>query len=168
MNFLIRAETAADVAAIHAVIKAAFLDAPHTSHVEQFIVDTLRAAGMLSISLVAEIDGVVVGHAAVSPVSISDGSPGWFGFGPISVAPDYQRRGIGSDLMRETLRLLRQRDASGCVLVGEPDFYSRFGFKPEEALILPYVPSEYFQAVSFDNVFPRGIVTFHPAFSVRS
>jgi putative acetyltransferase len=168
VNFSIRAETAADVAAIHAVTKAAFLDAPHTSHVEQFIVDALRAAGMLSISLVAEIGGVVVGHVAASPVSISDGSPGWFGLGPVCVAPDHQGRGIGSALMRETLRLLRERDASGCVLVGDPAFYSRFGFKPAEGLVLPEVPPKYFQAVPFDHPLPHGIVTFHAAFDARS
>jgi putative acetyltransferase len=168
VNFSIRAETAADVAAIHAVTRAAFLDAPHTAHVEQFIVDALRAAGVLSISLVAESGGVVVGHVAVSPVSISDDSPGWYGLGPLSVAPGHQRRGIGSALMREILRLLRERDASGCVLVGDPAFYSRFGFKPLAALVLPDVPPEYFQAISFSHTVPRGSVTFHAAFTARS
>ncbi len=163
----IRPEVPADVAAIHAVTVAAFLDAPHTGHTEQFIVDALRRAGALSVSLVAEVQGVVVGHVAVSPVTISDGSTGWFGLGPISVNPDIQRQGIGSLLMREALRRLRQQGAAGCVLLGDPAFYARFGFKPEAGLVLNGAPPEYFQALSFDRSLPQGTVTYHAAFNAR-
>ncbi len=168
MNTVIRQESPSDVAAIHAVTVAAFLNAPHTAHTEQFIVDALRKAGALAISFVAEEAGEVVGHVAVSPVSISDGSAGWYGLGPISVRPELQRKGIGSLLMQAALRLLRERGAAGCVLVGDPLYYSRFGFKPESVLVLPDVPPEYFQALPFDPSLPRGVVTFHEAFSARS
>src|SRR6266852_1518582 len=83
MNIDIRNETAADVPVIEAVTSAAFLNAPHTSHTEQFIVNALRRTGKLAISLVADVEGSVVGHVAVSPVSISGGASGWFGLGPI-------------------------------------------------------------------------------------
>ena len=116
----IRAETPTDSQAIEAVTVAAFSDAPHTSHTEQHIVNALRRAGKLSVSLVAESGGAVVGHVAISPVSISDGTPGWFGLGPVSVLPQYQRRGIGSQLVREALRIIRKRGASGCVVLGDP------------------------------------------------
>ncbi len=79
MEICIRNETPNDAAAIEAVTAAAFLEAPHTSHTEQFIVAALRAAGALSVSLVAEAEGAVVGHVAVSPVTISDGAIGWYG-----------------------------------------------------------------------------------------
>lgn len=167
MNPLVRSETPSDVAAIHAVTVAAFLHAPHTDHTEQFIVDALRKAGALTISLVAEDGGVVVGHVAVSPVSISDGSAGWFGLGPISVSPELQGRGIGSLLMQGALRLLRERGAAGCVLLGDSAYYSRFGFRPEPGLVLPDVPPEYFQTLPFGQSLPRGVVTYHAAFSVR-
>ena len=119
MNIEIRTETAADVPVIEAVTSAAFLNAPHTSHTEQYIVSALRRAGKLTISLVADVEGSVVGHVAVSPVSISDGALadgalGWCGLGPISVVPEYQRRGVGSGLMREALRILREQGAAGC------------------------------------------------------
>jgi putative acetyltransferase len=114
MKIDVRSETAADVAAIEAVTVAAFLHAPHTSHTEQFIVEGLREDGQLTVSLVADAEGIVVGHVAISPISISDGAIGWYGLGPISVAPEYQRRGIGSRLMREALRVLRERGAAGC------------------------------------------------------
>ena len=88
----IRTETPADAAAIEALTIAAFAQSSHNSHAEQFIVRALRAAEALTLSLVAEEDGSLVGHAALSPVSISDGSQGWHGLGPISVLPQWQRR----------------------------------------------------------------------------
>jgi putative acetyltransferase len=165
MNTVIRPEAPSDVAAIHAVTVAAFLDAPHAAHTEQFIVEALRKAGALSISLVAEQAGEVVGHVALSPVSISDGSADWYGLGPISVRPEFQGRGIGSQLMHTAMGLLRQRGAAGCVLVGDPAYYARFGFKPEPSLVLPGVPPEYFQALRFGRTLTNGVVTFHEAFS---
>ncbi len=167
MNPVIRKEAPSDVASIHAVTVAAFLNAPHTGHTEQFIVDALRKAGALAISLVAEEAGEVVGHVAVSPVSISDGSAGWYGLGPISVRPELQGKGIGSLLMQAALRLLQERGAAGCVLLGDPAYYSRFGFNPEPGLVLPDVPPEYFQALSFDAPLPHGVVTYHEAFSAQ-
>jgi putative acetyltransferase len=165
---VIRQESYSDVAAIHAVTVAAFLDAPHTAHTEQFIVDALRKAEALTISLVAEQDGKVVGHVAVSPISISDGSADWYGLGPISVRPELQRKGIGSLLMQTALRLLEERGAAGCALVGDPAYYSRFGFKPASGMVLPDVPPEYFQALSFGPSLPCGVVTFHEAFGARA
>jgi putative acetyltransferase len=168
MSIHIRAETPDDNVAIHAVTTAAFANAAHSSHTEQFIVAGLRKAGALSISLVADMGGVVIGHVAVSPVTISDGSPNWFGLGPISVAPEHQCRGIGSSLMREALRKLRERGGAGCVLLGNPNYYSRFGFKHEPSLILPDVPAEYFQALAFGSTLPRGIVSYHDAFGASA
>lgn len=167
MNPMIRQESQSDAAAIHAVTAAAFLNAPHTAHTEQFIVESLRKAGALAISLVAEQGGEVVGHVALSPVSISDGSTDWFGLGPISVKPELQGKGTGTLLMYDALRLLRERGAAGCVLVGDPSYYSRFGFRPEPSLVLPDVPPEYFQALLLGSSLPCGVVTFHEAFSAR-
>ena len=168
MSLQVRPETASDAAAIHALTAAAFLEAPHTDHTEQFVVDALRKAGALSISLVAEQGRVILGHVAVSPVLISDGSTGWHGLGPISVDPKAQGRGIGSLLMREALVRLGQLGASGCVLLGEPNYYARFGFRPDPALVLPDVPPEYFQALSFGPSLARGVVTYHAAFGAQS
>lgn len=167
MNLVVRPEGPVDAAAIRAVTVAAFLDATQGDHGEQFIIDALRAADALTLSLVAEIDGTVVGHVAISPVAISDGRSGWFGLGPISVTPAHQQQGIGSRLVRDALRRLRDSGAAGCVVLGDPDFYSRFGFKPEANLVLPGVPPEHFQSFSFDPQVPCGIVSYHPAFDAR-
>jgi putative acetyltransferase len=165
MSVRIRHETAADVPAIEAVTISAFLNASHTGHTEQFIVGALRKAGVLAISLVADAGGTVIGHVAVSPVSISDGASGWFGLGPISVVPEHQGRGLGSRLMHEALRILRERGAAGCVLLGEPGYYGRFGFQADPSLVLPGAPPEYFQAISLDSSRPRGTVSYHEAFN---
>ena len=168
MNPHIHAELPGDAPAIHTVTVEAFQDAPHSDHNEQFIVESLRHAGALTVSLVAEDQGKIIGHVAVSPVSISDGSTDWYGLGPISVLPAAQGQGVGSLLMQEALHQLREQGATGCVLLGDPSYYARFGFKPEPELVLPDVPPEYFQALSFDSVVPRGIVTYHSAFSAGS
>lgn len=165
MNIHLRKEQEGDIEEIHALTIAAFLNAPHTSHTEQFIVKQLRDAGALAISIVAEVPVRIVGHVALSPVEISDGCTGWYGLGPISVAPELQGRGIGSQLTREAERELRNIRANGCVLLGDPEYYRRFGFKPMAGLILPDVPPEYFQALHLNGTLPQGVVTYHKAFS---
>jgi putative acetyltransferase len=168
MEIRIRPELADDVEVIEAVTTAAFLNAPHTAHTEQFVVAALRRAGALSISLAAEVDGAVVGHVAVSPVSLSDGTKGWFGLGPISVVPALQGRGIGSYLMRDALEILRTRGAAGCVLVGDPGYYERFGFRAEPKLSCSGVPPQNLLALPFGSPAPKADITFHAAFGAQA
>lgn len=168
MQPTIRQEVPADVPSIEAVTLAAFLKAAHTSHTEQHIVNALRRSGALTISLVADLDGALVGHIALSPVSISDGSTRWFGLGPISVLPAHQGHGVGSALMAAALTALQQHGAHGCVVLGEPGYYGRFGFRATPDLVLPGVPPEYFQALHIGTATARGSVTYHPAFEATS
>jgi putative acetyltransferase len=163
-NITIRGETDADVSAIAEVTIAAFEALEISHHTEQFIVAALRAAKALSISLVAEADGRVIGHIAFSPVAISDGTPGWYGLGPVSVLPAYQRQGIGKALIQEGLARLGGMNARGCCLVGHPDYYRKFGFRNMPELVLEGVPQEVFFALSFDGRIPHGTVTFHDGF----
>ena len=113
----IRAETNDDIAAIAEVTLAAFATLEISNQTEHFIIEALRAAGALTLSLVAEVDGRVIGHIAFSPVTISDGTPDWYGLGPVSVLPEYQRQGIGKALIHEGLALLKRMHARGCCLV---------------------------------------------------
>ncbi len=168
MPISIRPETTSDIAAIHALTAAAFRDAAHSSHTEPFIVDALRAAGQLTISLVAEDAGVIVGHAAVSPVVLSDGSMSWHGLGPVSVFPDRQKQGIGSCLIRQTLEMLQEQGVAGCVVLGDPAYYRRFGFRPAPDLVLPDVPAEYFQALAFGGPTPNATVQYHEGFNAQA
>ncbi len=167
-DLLIRAETPDDAAAINAITTAAFREVPHSGHTEQFIVAALRAAGQLSVSLVAEADGRLCGHVALSPVHIEDGSPAWFGLGPVSVLPALQRRGIGQQLIGTALQALRDRAAGGCVVLGNPAYYGRFGFRSVPGLVLPGVPAEYFQAMAFGPRMAQGRVGYHAAFDARA
>src|SRR5512136_427255 len=116
LKIIIRSETDADVAVITEVTVAAFKTLEISNHTEQFIIAALRAAKALTISLVAEVDGRVVGHIAFSPVTISNGTRNWYGLGPVSVLPEYQRRGIGKALIWEGLSRLRALHAQGCCL----------------------------------------------------
>ncbi|MCG9491211.1 N-acetyltransferase [Acinetobacter pittii] len=165
MNIIVRDEEITDIEAIEKLTKAAFQNAEHTSHTEHFIVNSLRTHGQLTISLVAIEDGPIIGHVAISPVEMSSGEIGWYGLGPISVHPDKQGCGIGSLLMNKSLQKLKQLGAQGCVLLGEPSYYSRFGFKNYPELVLPNVPSEYFQAVTFSGNIPKANVKYHEAFN---
>ena len=163
-KIVIRSETDTDVNAITELTVAAFKTLEISNHTEQFIVEALRAAKALTVSLVAEVDGRVIGHIAFSPVTVSDGTPNWYGLGPVSVLPAYQRQGIGKVLIREGLSRLKDRNAQGCCLVGHPDYYIKFGFKNLPGLLHEGVPPEVFFALSFDGRIPQGTVTFHEGF----
>jgi putative acetyltransferase len=167
-HVIIRNETESDIEVIAEITKTAFATLAISQHTEQFIISALRAAGALTVSLVAEIDGNVVGHVAFSPVTISDGSPDWYGLGPVSVLPQHQRQGIGTALINEGLSQLKARGGKGCALVGPPEYYQRFGFRNLPALTLEDVPPQYFLALPFDNQPASGAVTFHSAFSARA
>lgn len=168
MPIELRSESSDDIAAIEFLTAAAFLHTQHTSHCEQFIVNALRKAGKLAISLVAEKDGALVGHVACSPVTISDGRRGWYGLGPIAAAPACQNRGIGSRLMAQSIAELQKLGAAGCVLLGDPAFYGRFGFTAQPALILADVPPEYFLVLLFRGDIPVGAVSYHESFNALS
>lgn len=164
---LIRDEAAGDAAAIGDVTIAAFRTLEISSHTEQLVIAALRAAKALTVSLVAELDGRVVGHAAFSPVSVSDGSEGWYGLGPLSVLPDYQRQGIGSALLEQGLSRLKDLGARGCCVVGHPDYYRKFGFRPVPGFVHDGVSPEVFLALAFDGPMPQGTVAFHEAFTAN-
>ena len=166
LKIVIRKETDSDVSAINEVTVAAFKSLEISRHTEQFIIDALRAAGVLAVSLVAEVDGRVVGHIAFSPLTLSDGTRDWYGLGPVSVLPAYQRQGIGKALIQKGLSRLRDLKARGCCLVGHPGYYLKFGFKNVPGLVHEGVPPELFFAVSFDGHCPQGTVAFHEGFKV--
>jgi putative acetyltransferase len=167
LSVTIRPEQPSDAAAISHVTELAFRSHPHSSHTEQFIIEALRRSGALSLSLVAEVEARIVGHIAFSPVSISDGSQRWYGLGPVSVTPELQGQGIGQALINSGLSTLRTLNAEGCVLLGEPGFYERFGFSNRPECLLEGVPQEYFLSLTFGKHSAAGKVTYHAAFSAQ-
>jgi len=167
MNITIRNESESDINTIEEVTKKAFETLAISNHTEEFIIKALREANALVISLVAEADGKVVGHIAFSPVTISDGSPNWYGLGPISVLPELQKQGIGKSLMREGLSLLKSLGGKGCVLVGDPGYYERFGFRSPSDMVVDGVPQQYLLALPFEEDKSHGTVVFHEGFNAN-
>lgn len=161
---ILRKETIADIDTITKVTIAAFKNLAVSNQTEQYIINALRNADALTLSLVAEIDGRIVGHIAFSPVIISDGTKDWYGIGPISVLPEYQKQGIGKSLVNEGLSLLKELCGQGCALVGDPNYYKQFGFRNYPKLVHEGIPQEVFLALPFNEKVPKGIIEFHNSF----
>jgi putative acetyltransferase len=161
---MIRPEKPGDVKAIHSLTREAFKDRPYSDGTEHFIVDRLRDADALSLSLVAEVQGEVVGHIAFSPVEFSDGSAGWFGLGPVSVLPSQQGQGIGGALIRRGLEILRERRAAGCVVVGSPELYRKFGFQNDPQITFVDCAPQYFLVWPLSSTPASGMVTYNAAY----
>ena len=163
---VIRPERPGDAEAIHAVHAAAF---PGPD--EARLVDALRAAGRLSLSLVAEADdGHVIGHVAFSPVSV-DGASDGLGLAPLAVAPARQRRGVGHLLVTEGLAAAERAGAGFVVVLGDPDYYGRFGFNPagDWGLSDEYGGGPAFQVLELrPGAVPRGagLVRYAPEFGL--
>jgi putative acetyltransferase len=162
----IRLESFRDASIIHSLTQAAFNRSAYSNHNEARIVEALRDAGVLTLSLVAEEGGEVVGHAAFSPVRINDREGGWFGLGPVSVRPDRQKSGVGSAIIRDGLNRLRSMGARGCVVFGDPAYYVRFGFVADPRLRYAGAPDGYFQRLVFTGEPPTGEVAYEPGFNV--
>jgi len=163
----IRPERRGEEEAIDALIRAAFAGAPHSGGNEAAIVAALRRAGRLALSLVAVEAKAIVGHCAFSPVTIDGRSGGWFGLGPVAVQPERQRRGIGRALIEAGLVRLRAEGAKGCVVLGEPAYYGRFGFAADTAFRLDGVPPGYFMRLAFTEGEQGGRVAYDPAFAAE-
>ncbi|MEL7536229.1 MAG: N-acetyltransferase [Pseudomonadota bacterium] len=161
---IIREETATDYASIRAVTIDAFRGMPHAGGDEQDVIERLRAADALSLSLVATDNNDVVGHIAFSPAESADGAASWFALGPVSVVPDRQRQGIGSALITRGLNALRAQHAAGCILLGDPAYYQRFGFEVSPQHAPRNEPAEYFMVCRFGNATAAGRFRFHDAF----
>lgn len=161
---LIRNETAADIPAIGRLITEALLMLPQSTGTEAAIVEKLRAAGALSLSLVADDEGEVIGYLAASAARV-ESEEGWGLIGPLVVLPARHRQGIGTALMEEALRRLRIT-SRGAALVGDPAYYGRFGFRAFPGLGVAGCPPEVVQALPFDGTEPRGELIHHPAFGL--
>ncbi|MBI1341160.1 GNAT family N-acetyltransferase [bacterium] len=158
----IRPETPADVDAIHDVTDTAFAPMPFSAGDEAACIRKLRADGDLTLSLVAVIDGDVVGHVAFSPVFFDARSVGWLGLGPVAVRPHLQRRGVGSALIRQGLAQVKASGAKGCVLIGDPGYYHRFGFVADGRLTYRDLAARYVQWLTFGAERPSGVLTYSP------
>jgi putative acetyltransferase len=163
-RMLIRDEQGRDEHAIRQLVADAFRDHPHSDRSEHFLVDALRRSGALTLSLIAEVGGAQAGYIAFSPVRIGGVFQDWYGLGPVAVSPSRQGSGIGQALVRGGLERLGATGAAGCVLLGEPGFYGRFGFKARPQLTFDGAPAEFFLSLPFGPAIPAGAVEYHSNF----
>lgn len=160
---LIRPETTHDIAAIRQLTDTAFAPMPYADGNEGAALDQMRSDGDLTLSLVAEEDGQIIGHVAFSPAQITYASGDWYGLGPISVRADRQRQGIGTRLTQQGLDQLRAGGAAGCVLIGRPQVYGPMGFVSDGNLTHGKLDLSLVQYIVLHGTRPRGEVTFAPA-----
>lgn len=155
----IRTEVAGDAPVLRDLTERAFAPMAYSDGKEGAALDQLRRDGDLVLSLVAAQGDQIVGHVAFSPVMIG-GETGWIGLGPVSVDPTVQKQRIGTRLIRQGLDHLRNDGAKGVVLIGDPAYYSRFGFATADGLTYGEVPAQYVQYLSFSGAAPCGAIRF--------
>jgi len=163
----IREEQFDDVAAIRRVVHEAF-----NRPAEAYLVDKLRGNGKFELSLVAELDGKVVGNILFTGVTIEgvDPCPKTLGLAPLAVLSEFQRKGVGSALMRRGLERCREMGHNAIVVVGHPEYYPKFGFLPATryGLRCEYdVPEDVFMALELRAgalQATRGLVRYQPEF----
>lgn len=165
----IRSETAGDTPAIHQVNRLAF-----GRDNESQLVDKLRLEGAIIESLVAIQDEQVVGHILISPVQVHSDDSNWdaVALGPMAVLPSHQKQGIGSALIRAVFAELKRKGHYAVIVLGHPEYYPRFGFRPSKPLGIRWeneVPDEVFMVAELEEGALRGrtgTVRYHPAFNL--
>ena len=160
---IIRSEDPGDIESIRSIHRAGF-----PTNAEAQLVDLLREASHLTVSLVAEVDREVVGHIAFSPASTSSDTAG-VGLAPVAVLPGFRCRGIGAKLVEAGLAACRSAGLGWVVVLGEPHYYSRFGFRPasDHNLVDEYGGGSAFQVLELrPGALPSGpgIVRYSPEF----
>ena len=160
----IRLERKSDQKSIREITELAFKGKPYADGDEQDLIEKLRKAGALALSLVALDNEELVGQVTFSLAKIDSATGPWYALGPVSVTPSRQREGIGSRLIEAGLSEIKHRGALGCILVGDPVFYSRFGFEVTPFCCPESEPEKYFMVKLFSTVRPTGCFSFHSIF----
>ena len=157
MNINIRQEKENDYKLSENVVERAFKNAEHTDHREHFLVAKLRKSDVFvpELSLVAEIDGEIVGHIMLTKLLIENEGNKFdsLALAPLSVLPEYQSKGIGSKLIRESLKIAKESGFKSVIVLGHYKYYTRFGFKPASiwGIKSPFdVPDEFFMALELE------------------
>ena len=160
----IRTEEAKDCEIIYDLTKRAFAPMPFAAGDEQDLINSLRDNGALSLSLVAEYEDQIIGHVAFSPAIAKDDSGPWYGLGPVSVAPEFQSQGVGSALINQGLDMLRKEGTAGCILVGNVDYYKRFGFEQAPTSCPTNEPKDNYMILPMAVSKTSSVIDFHPLF----
>jgi|CZCA01.1.fsa_nt_gi predicted N-acetyltransferase YhbS len=158
MNIIIRQETEKDYKLSETVVEKAFKNAEHTDHKEHLLVAKLRKGGAFipELSLVAELDGEIVGHIMLTKLLIENEGSKYdsLALAPVSVVPEHQNKGIGSALISESLKIAKEIGFKSVIVLGHDKYYPRFGFKPASTwgIKAPFdVPDEFFMALELGD-----------------
>ncbi|MEG2812939.1 MAG: N-acetyltransferase [Clostridium sp.] len=158
MDIIIRQEEEKDYKDVESLIEEAFRNEEYSDHREHLLVNRLRKgdAFIKELSLVAECEGVILGHIMLTKINIKgeSGSVEALALAPVSVIPSHQRKGIGSRLIKESIRIAKNLNYDSIILLGHPEYYPRFGFnKASDYEIYPpfEVPDECFMALELNE-----------------
>ena len=162
MKWKIRQEIEGDEAAITQVVSRAFEGKSYADESDAKLVDALRDAGALVLSLVATHKGQIIGQVALSPATIGEGR--YLCVGPLSVLPDHQRKGVGTALMGHALGVAQVYGRDGVVLQGDLKYYARFGFETFPSVAFAGEGAQFIQVLPWGGT-PSGEVKFHPVFN---
>lgn len=171
LGHLIRKITTDDYEAVAALVASAF-----KRQDEATLVRKLWAQHATKIERVTEISGVIVGYCAFSPVTSKPDLDGLLlGLGPLAVAPEHQNQGIGTELVRTGLKLCEDNNARLIAVLGDPNYYARFGFEPASKRKMTWAgfdAGDAFRVISHDNVDVETddirTIHYHPAFDIVS
>ncbi|MBU5484992.1 N-acetyltransferase [Clostridium sp. MSJ-11] len=174
MNIIIRQETEKDYKISEYIIEKAFEDVEYSDHKEQFLVERLRKSDVFvpELSLVAELDGEIVGHIMLTKLLIKNDEEEYesLALAPVSVLPQHRNKSIGSKLIIESLRIAKELQFKSVIVLGHDEYYPRFGFKPAGIWDIkpPFdVPKESFMALELESgslVNVSGIVVYPKEF----
>lgn len=147
---LIRTEAPADILAVDKLLKATF-----DTESEANLVMKLRENGRRTLALVASNDdGEIIGYVMFSPVTLNGDDLNWQGLAPLAIQDNYRRQGLAAELVNEALATLKEFGYPACVVLGEPSYYSRFGFEASERYGFSCqwdVPDGVFQVLELDE-----------------
>lgn len=174
-QLIIRAEKTTDIEPINQLILLAFANHPHQDPnlgvTEHLIVQNLRQSAALTISLVAEYQAQIIAHVAFSPIQVNHQKSNYHVMAPVSVLPEFQNCGVGTQLIKNGLIKLQQFNSDGCVVLGDPEYYQRFGFHHNHKFSAKGAPKPYFMAQSFTDhhhLNNAAEITFHEAFTITN
>lgn len=158
MIITIRQEIESDYKAVFKIIESAFKKTEFSDNTEQFLVERLRKSNAFipELSLVAEVDGTIVGHILLTKIDINNKTHkvGSLALAPVSVLPSFQKKGIGSKLIKEAHRIAKQLNYQSIVVLGHPNYYPKFGYVRADnfGIELPFdVPKEYCKAIELNK-----------------
>ncbi len=170
-SLILRPELPDDFEQIDRLIRVSFECSSVGYHNEAELVRALRNLGDLKLSVVAEVDDQIVGHIAFSPVKFSmddqfNGHESWFCLAPLAVLPAFQGKMIGQHLVQSGMAGLQKIQASGVIVLGDANYYQRFGFKHIPACTLNQAESEHLLGYSFNARALKGDIILSKGFNV--